>query len=229
MENELNAPKIKNSFVEHPLIQAASGQVPVVGAITTLWVETVRSRRERELYTFLSEVASRINSLYSARESGLDVEHMASEDYATTLANVTELAVREKDESKREYLQRFLVNYGKTRRPDVDLRKIFYTFISDLSGMHLVLLDQVFAAQKALSDADIGILSEQLDKPEAVSIKSISTGLNLSEELVQALCAVLESRGLILLKDVPLNYDDSTQRLIMRPLARRFMEFMAIE
>lgn len=197
--------------------------------MTTLWVETVRSRRERELYAFLSEVASRINALYTARESGLDVEHMASEDYSTTLANVTELAVREKDDNKREYLQRFLVNYGKRERPDVDLRKIFYTFLSDLSGMHLVLLDQVFAAQRALSDADLGVLAEQLDKPEAVSIKSISTGLNLAEELVQALCAVLDSRGLILIKDPPSNYDDTTPRLIMRPLARQFMEFMAIE
>lgn len=143
MGNELVPPRQSSSIVEHPLVIAASGEIPVIGAVTAMLVETMRARKERELYGFLTEVASRINALSKAQPAQVDLPHLATEEYAVTLANVTEIAVREVDEGKRKYLNAFLMNYAKKQRPDTSLRKVFFGFLSELSGMHLVILDQV--------------------------------------------------------------------------------------
>jgi len=223
---KLVAPVPSPSKIEHPLVQAVAGEVSIVGALTTFWVETVRSRRETELYAFLSDVARAIEDLRSGHAKELDVAHVASADFAETMANVTELAVREQDKNKRDYLRRFVVNYSKTHRPDVSLRKVFFQFVAEFSGVHLLLLDLVYGTQRSLSDSDLVVLGEQLDRPEAVSFSSIARKLDLDSELVAVLAATLAARGLIDIKPATGNRADKTSRILMLPLARRFMAFL---
>ena len=141
--SELTAPQLHQSALENPLVQAARGEIPIIRPLTTYLVEAVRSRREQELYKFLGEVAQAIEALRIKRPDQLDVHHVDSDDFGETLANVTEIAVREHDDAKRSYLRRFVVNYGTRERPDITLRKVFFQFLSELSGLHLVVLANV--------------------------------------------------------------------------------------
>lgn len=224
---KLNPPEETSTFMEHPLVQAVAGKVPIVSALTTFWVETVRSKREKALYTFLHEVASEIETLRKGNKyEVVDVKHIASEDFAETIANVTELVIHQKDDEKKEYLKRFVVNYSKQKRPDINLRKIFFQIIREISGAHLLILDQIYSCQSSLSDSDLYVLNEQLDRPEALSVKKLTQLLELNEDLISILGSMLENRGLIKMTSVSDNYTDNTPRLIMLPLARRFMDFL---
>jgi len=70
------------------------------------------------------------------------------------------------------------------------------------------------------------VLGEQLDRPEAVSFSSIARKLDLDSELVAVLAATLAARGLIDIKPATGNRADKTSRILMLPLARRFMAFL---
>ncbi len=59
----IQAPKLRNSWVEHPLVCALKDEFAGVRSLMTYWAETVRARREQELYLFLEKVAEAINSL----------------------------------------------------------------------------------------------------------------------------------------------------------------------
>lgn len=227
--NKFNPPDYTSTFIEHPLIQAAAGEIPVVSSLTTFWVETIRSKREKALYTFLHEVAKEIESLRAkSSRDVVDVDHIASEDFTETLANVTELVIYQKDEDKKEYLKRFITNYSKQLRPDINLRKIFFDVIREISGSHLLILDRIYSSQFSLSDSDLHVLSEQLDRPEALSVAILSQNLNFDEDLISILCPMLENRGLVKMYPVPNNFSDITPRVVMSPLTRRFMNFLQI-
>lgn len=223
---KLAPPGRSPSWTEHPLVQAVAGEIPVVRPLTTYWVETVRSRREDDLYLFLAEVARQIDELRTQTNSQLDLDHVTGGDFAETLCNVTEVAVRQQDDSRRKYLQRFIVNYSKVQRPDTNLRNVFFQFASELTGTHLVILDEVYAAQHSLSDADLSVLGEQPDRSEALSINTMAQRLRLDADLVSVLTAMLEARGMLDIKPVASSVPDKTPTLIMRPLARRFMAFL---
>lgn len=227
--SNLMPPDETPSPLEHPLVQAVRGEIPVVRPLTEYWVATVRSRRERRLYQFLREVAQAIEDLRKAQRATLDVDHIAGEDFDETLASTAEVAVRDQDEAKRKYLRQFVVNYGTTRRPDITLRRVFFQFISELSGLHLVLLDKVYAAQRSLSDRDLVVLGQQLDRSEALSLQSLARSLNADESLLSVLGASLESKALVTLVPPPDRADDPSNRVIMRPLARRFMAYLQEE
>jgi len=227
--NKLKAPKLHPSITENPLVQAVRGELPVVRPLTTYWLEIVRARRDRELYVFLNDVAQAIEDLRQHEPDRLDVTHIDSDDFSETLGNITELAIREQDETKRSYLRRFVVNYGTCERPDITLRKVFYQIIAELSGLHLVLLDKVFEAQKSISDEDLRVLAEQLDRHEALSIHSLKEALLIKEDLVAVLAATLESKGLLHIKTPGTTIQDHTPRLIMCPLTKEIYGLLAGE
>lgn len=224
---KLVAPLLKGSVVEYPLVQALAGKIPIVDALTEFWVETLRSRRETVLYAFLTDVASAIEEIRSTRPRELDVSHVASADFVETMANITELAIREQDENKRQYLRRFVVNYSKMHRPDVNLRKVFFQFVVEFSGVHLLILDLVYSSQRALSDSDLVVLGEQLDRAEAMSYGTIARTLDLDIDLVAVMATTLAARALLSIKMASGGPDIESSRIVMLPLARRFMAFLS--
>jgi|GEM_PF-5517430 len=226
MTDRLEVPNHRTALVEHPIFLALKDEVPIVRNITTYWVETIRGRREKALYEFLHDVAQEIEEIRDRTFEELDPAHVASEEYSDTLASVSELAIRERDATKLEYLKRFIVNYGKRKRPDITMRKVFSQYIRELSGLHLMILSAVFGAQRQLSDADLEVLTEQGSRSEAVSIERLKRELETEEGIVEVLAATLRARALVRLVDAAAGSEDASQRLVMTPVARLFMGFL---
>jgi hypothetical protein len=210
------------SIFEHPIVNMIRQELPIVRPLTNYWVESIRKRREQNLYYFLDDVAKSIVEI----KSGLDEFHLKSEEFEKTLAGITELAMREQDEDKRKYLKQFVLNYATCHRPDISLKKIFFQYISELSGMHLVLLNEIYKSQGKLDDEDLRVLSDQLDRIEAQSLTQLSKKLKIDQELLSIMAMSLEAKSLLEVKFKPGYFLDKDPKLILRPLARRFLDFL---
>ena len=219
-------PDFEDTPFEHPVVKAITSGVPGVNILTDLWVDTVRSKRENLIRRLLSEIALAVNELYRYRETDIDLQHLASDNYEIALTSAIEIAIKDQTDEKKLYLKRFIANYSKHKRPDVVLSQIFIGFLAGLTGMHLVILEHVFWSQEKYSDVDLQFLPSNLDLPEVCSVEGVGAQFDLSVDLVSALCSGMEAQGLILMFDAPARSKDQSRRVIMQPLSRKFMKFV---
>jgi hypothetical protein len=219
------------TFLEHPALQAILGEVPIAGGLATFWVETVRARREAATEEFLSDLVERLEALerdFSASDTRnvIDAPHVASTEYVATLAATTEIAVRDTDDEKRKYLLEFLVNFARERRPDISLRHVFLTFLRDLSGTHLALLEVLSLRVGLLSRDDMSLLPRSPDRSEVASEVELRAALAIDEDLADAILAGLVAIGLVVQVPPSKATRDRSRRVVISPLGHSLMRFL---
>lgn len=230
-----SAPVLKTRIIEHPIVTAITSEIKGVNALSTYWRESIRSTREQEVYRFLHEVSEAIGTIIERTSkqvtvpNGIDLVHLESDEFKRTLAKVCEAVVREGDESKTDHLRSFIVNYAKEKRPDVTDRQLFFTLIDDLAGIHLVVMKYLYDHHGQFGDRELRTLQTELQRPELCSLTRISSDLSLPDRLRSLVTAMLAAKGLIHVTAAPTTGEDRSPRLILQPIGRDLMAFLAGE
>lgn len=227
---KLNVPDNSSKTIVHPLLASviinSTSEVPLLGAVVNTWRDTVAQRKEQKLYEFLHEVAYAINDLAVENPHVVDVEHLQSDEFTSTLATVAQVSMSSSDEKKRRYLTQFITNYSKGSRPDIELAQIYQNLLLSFSGAHMVVLEKIASTQSKMSEKDLKVLSTQPYRREALTAKDCEEGLGLKDVVVGSLIASLEANGLLFRATTSDGSGGVTEILIIRPLGRSFIDYL---
>lgn len=230
---KLIAPDENKHIIEHPIIAAITSEIVGINGLTTYWRETIRVQREEEVFSFLRDVSRGIAELYKVQQqqesrirNKLDLAHIESEDFKRTLAKMCEIAIREGDQAKAEYLKAFLLNYALEKRPDVTEKQLYLSLLEGLAGVHVVLLKALYDRQKNLSANDLIALQSQPERAEVLSRASLEKAMEIHAGLIELIIHKVDVAGLIAVLDSPERGTDRSQRLVLRPVGRSFMRFL---
>jgi hypothetical protein len=138
----------------NPLILFALGTAPYTGGIASLLSNHALKRQELRLRTFLLDFARYVDEHWQELERKIDQDFIASEDFVTVLEDSLSEVGRTADERKVEFLRAYILNSASIIRPDVSWRDVFRTYLSQLSGSHLVCLRYVFVSQGEEAESD---------------------------------------------------------------------------
>lgn len=218
---------IKNTplIIENPLAVVVTGKIPVVGEIAEYWRESIRGQREDRLYAFINDLEAKIIQMYEKLES-IDKKHISSREFDELVAQSSEQAVRELDHNKVSYLLSFVTNYAMDKRPDVTTKNIFFSFVKELSGTHLLILEYIYEKQRMLGRDDLEILLKQESRSEMCTVNELVFKLNVDEDIVFHLVAQMHSRGLIRSAKNGGSSKDRSDRLVLSPLSQQFIRFL---
>lgn len=213
-------------FVDHALVQAVLGEVPVAGGIASYWRDKIAERREREFRECLNGITRDIISIYDAMRSKVDVGHLRSVEFSSTVAVLVEQAIRETSEIKKAYLRTFAVQYGLTERPDKVYGDIFLSLVKSLSGLHITVLHILYERQFSLSEQDLSILITQDRRKETVTLGEMIEKTAAEEGLLRVVAQQLLSGGLVSISGASAAGLSRQSNIVLTGLSKKFVCFL---
>ncbi len=224
-------PPIVVPTVARSLFRIGADHVPVLGDYVKVLIEKEHARRDSDLQEYCERVAEAVNGMAEQVielrrdvDNKIDTEHLWSADFFRRFSAVAAQYIAQPDEDKRNYLIDFIKNYALEMRPDVTLMQLFWNLVRDFTGMHLVLLSNVYAVQRELNEGDIKNLRP--DRPEAISLNVIKQRLKIDSGLLEMLTFSLITNGLIKRISGPRTQQDTSDRLILKPIGFQFFRFI---
>ncbi len=216
-----------------PSLQGAASQIKFLSGFVTTYVARQAKKRDADIQKFASDVIETINDqcrkvkeLDEAVHNKVDDEHFWSDEFFDRFRATTEHHASSPDEKKRKYLIDFVFRYALEKRPDVILERIFWRYVSGITGTHLVILDELYAKQAELNTADLSVLRTSPGRPELVSLKQLSHSVCEDDILLQCLLADLKRDGLVEQIAGPVNHEDSSNRVLLQPPGHSLMRFI---
>jgi len=214
-------PSTKKTLLEVPLVGAAAKRLPFLGVCADAWIDSMRQRRGEELRQFLMDLAWDLRRLETRIGEKRLTEELEGAEFEQTLGNVANAYVASVDETKREFLKKYIVNTVQISDFDIHFRQIFERLLRIFSGSHIVALGAVWRLQRLLSDNQISVLMEQLERSEVARFSVISRELRIEKFILHALIANLEAEGVL----QSIGRDVGNEKcLFLTPLGRKFAE-----
>jgi hypothetical protein len=209
-------------IIEHPIISSLTDEVPVLRAVCNYWRETIRQSREARLSDFLESIAEKLASLEIKTNLIAEKVHIGSSDYFNTIEQLAEYAVKTNDKDKIEYLKKFAIQYALDQRPDIQLKDIYIGIVNQLTGMHFIILEVLYARQKNLSNFDLMSLVDMPERSESINLENIAELIKMNEELIITIIYSLRNVGLLKINNVQI----SNPYIIIEPLGLKLMRFL---
>lgn len=138
----------------NPVILFALGTAPYTGGFASLLSERAQRRQELRLRTFLLDFAHYVDERWRDIEEKVDHDFISSEEFVVVLEDALAEVGRTTDQRKLEFLRSYILNSTKITRPDANWRSLFQTYLSQLSGIHLICLRYVYMIQCKEAESD---------------------------------------------------------------------------
>jgi len=129
-------PPEKNNFEETlgVIIKGASSPIPGLNDILSLF-SPIKERNERWMHS----VAGAIKELQN--KSNIEIEELANnEAFCSILLQATEIAIKNHQAEKIQYLSNALVSFGEAVSPDVDRSFKYMSLIDEMTVSHVKIL-----------------------------------------------------------------------------------------
>ena len=222
VEKKLNLPSLPKTLP--PVLQGVSSQISGVGGFVTWHVARQQDRYNAELKDFCHGIMLRIERLH--QKSEVDPEQFWGEEYFELFREYAEEFSKTSDEAKKEYLKKFVVNFSKKRRPDVDLLSIFKSITKRLSGTQFLCLMVLYERQVNIKDQDRSYLLKTYSSDVLVSDGKLRESLKIDEDLLRFLIADASRMGLVETVSAN-NVVDNEKKYLLTSLGIRLLRFIS--
>ncbi|MFJ4559061.1 hypothetical protein ACIP4Q_23630 [Streptomyces massasporeus] len=184
-------------YTSNPIVLGALGLSRYTGGIASLLSENARKRQEFRLRKFLVDFANYTDARWDSLKEHVDENFIASDEFATLVVDGLEEAGRTSDEVKLKFVMDYILNSSRIIRPDISWRDVFRTYLSQLSGTHLISLHYAFSVQEGISERErMGIVRS--DRVPVKVDSFISGNYGVDENLARLCFADLANVGLLM-------------------------------
>ncbi len=217
----------------HPVLQAAGSMVTGLSQFIQIYMAWQQKQRDDDIQHFAEDVISRLDEICHEQEKmGNTVDKIVNGDsfwsqkFYRNFRSAYLCYAMSPDEDKRQYLVDYVVNFAKCRRPDLSLEKLFWRYISGLSGIHIKVMGILYGKQGHLNMTDLSAVAGDRDSHTLVSVTAIQGQMELDPVFVQCLVADIQKDGLCSIIEEPSSGEDRSRRLCLTASGLKFMRFL---
>lgn len=136
--NRLTPPEETGFDKAHSVAKGVISSVPVVGGVgAEVFSMIFRQPIVRRTEEWMNDVASFLHILEEQVE-GFSIESLSeNEEFVTTLAHASQIAMRNHHQEKLEALRNAVLNVALPDAPDADLQLMFLEFVDTLTTWHI--------------------------------------------------------------------------------------------
>lgn len=170
---------------------------PWTGGIAFLLSDAAQRRRVARLVKFLESVEERVAAIEKDGAALLDPDQVASDEFLTLFEWAVDEVTKTDDTDKLRFVRDFLVSSSLVVRPDTSVRRVFSTYVTRLSGSHLLGLVRIAEIQRGVAASD-RLGSVPIPGKVPVSTESIAALFDPpSKQLARAISVDLAGVGLL--------------------------------
>lgn len=184
---------VTNKFTQVGLASGLSLLGPLGAGLQAYLTETINELKERRWRVYWDSVEKRILEI---DKNKIDYNYLESEDFLDRFRELYENVTSSSDKEKLKYLRDYLIACVWKVRPDITWRDLFFRYINEYTGTHLVILEQFYMIQGNLSYYDRFELPNKNERVP-LTIKQICQITQLNEQLLEILIADMASSGLL--------------------------------
>lgn len=183
--------------LQDPVIKALISLNPVASPFMSVLSDRLQKQQEIRLQEFLITVAQEIEENKDEIKTKVDTNFLKQGEFAAIVESVLIEVSRTADREKLRLLREFLKSSILSARPDVTWQELFLKYLSQLAGIHLVVLELFYRNQKSLARTDrLG---------QAIIPGRVPLGINLfksqlptaDDHLLRITCIDLANLGLL--------------------------------
>lgn len=183
------------SLIRNKWINIGIAGIPYLGGPLQVYLSKVVDEIDRsEWDKYWKSVEARLLSL---GEEKVDVDYFTSEDFIRRLRRMHSQVTYGCDETKLEYLRDYFVACASNTAIDITWRDLFLKYLSEMSGVHLLVLRVFLDRQSHLSHKDRFELPQRLSN-SPICIEDIVSAMDTDDALlVEMVTADLTATGLL--------------------------------
>jgi hypothetical protein len=181
--------------IRNKWVQAGIAGIPYIGGPIQVYLSNVVADLDRKAWqAYWSSVEERLSLLH---ESKVSADYFTSEDFVRRLRRIHSQVVSGCDETKLHYLRDYLISCMSEVDIDVTWKDLFLKHLSEMTGVHILVLRIFFERQKHLSYKDRFELPQRIgDSPLCICDVASSMGTE-DVPLIELVVADLSASGLL--------------------------------